>query len=114
MVFQSLALCFLSQSFRHLFVGSMAAFFMDSLHGLECVLFAERACAFAVKLNGNRQVTGVLRGFDQFMNVVLDNTVEHLSATEANDIGMVVSFPAPPRAFVSQPRGTKCCCCGMF
>jgi hypothetical protein len=33
-------------------------------------------------------VTGVLRGFDQFMNIVLDNTVdEKLKA----DLGMVVS-----------------------
>jgi small nuclear ribonucleoprotein G len=32
-------------------------------------------CA-AVKLNGNRTVQGVLRGFDQFMNLVLDETVE--------------------------------------
>lgn len=30
-----------------------------------------------LKLNGNRLVTGKLRGFDQFMNVVLDDTVEH-------------------------------------
>ena len=43
----------------------------------------------AVKLNANRHVTGVLRGFDQFMNLVLDNTVdEKLKA----DLGMVVSF----------------------
>lgn len=42
----------------------------------------------AVKLNANRHVTGVLRGFDQFMNLVLDNTVdEKLKA----DLGMVVS-----------------------
>ena len=30
----------------------------------------------AVKLNANRSVTGNLRGFDQFMNIVLDNTAE--------------------------------------
>ena len=45
--------------------------------------------ALAVALNANRQVTGVLRGFDQFMNIVLDNTVDEKSHT---DIGMVVSF----------------------
>lgn len=28
---------------------------------------------FLVKLNGNRKVTGVLRGFDAFMNIVLDD-----------------------------------------
>jgi hypothetical protein len=31
-------------------------------------------CACAVKLNASRSVTGVLRGYDQFMNVVLDHT----------------------------------------
>ena len=41
-----------------------------------------------MKLNANRHVTGVLRGFDQFMNIVLDNCVdEKLKA----DLGMVVS-----------------------
>jgi small nuclear ribonucleoprotein G len=28
------------------------------------------------KLNGNRQISGVLRGFDPFMNIVVDDTVE--------------------------------------
>ena len=44
----------------------------------------------AVKLNANRSVTGNLRGFDQFMNIVLDNTVEEVSETERNDMGLVV------------------------
>mmetsp|Transcript_26476 Transcript_26476/g.58031 ORF Transcript_26476/g.58031 Transcript_26476/m.58031 type:complete len:90 (+) Transcript_26476:70-339(+) len=44
----------------------------------------------AIKLNGNRHITGTLRGFDQFMNLVLDETVEQVSATERNNIGMVV------------------------
>lgn len=44
----------------------------------------------AIKLNGNRNVTGVLRGFDQFMNIVLDNTVEEVSSEDRNDIGLVV------------------------
>jgi hypothetical protein len=29
-------------------------------------------------------------GYDQFMNIVLDNTVEIVSPTEKNEIGMVV------------------------
>ncbi|KAG5606492.1 hypothetical protein H5410_027984 [Solanum commersonii] len=29
-----------------------------------------------IKLNANRQVVGTLRGFDQFINLVIDNTVE--------------------------------------
>jgi small nuclear ribonucleoprotein G len=41
-------------------------------------------------LNGNRKVTGFLRGYDQFMNLVLDNTIEEVSPSERNEIGMVV------------------------
>ncbi|KAL5064742.1 hypothetical protein RYX36_026479 [Vicia faba] len=42
-----------------------------------------------VKLNANRMIVGTLRGFDQFMNLVVDNTVE-VNGNEKNDIGMVV------------------------
>ncbi|KAJ8618907.1 hypothetical protein MRB53_015093 [Persea americana] len=42
-----------------------------------------------IKLNANRAVVGILRGFDQFMNLVIDNTVD-LNSNEKNDIGMVV------------------------
>ena len=44
----------------------------------------------ALRLNAGRRVTGVLRGFDQFMNLVLDETIEEVSASERNEIGMVV------------------------
>ena len=43
--------------------------------------------ACAVKLNGNRKVTGTLRGFDQFLNIVLDESVD--GATKES-MGMVV------------------------
>ncbi|GMH26345.1 hypothetical protein Nepgr_028188 [Nepenthes gracilis] len=42
-----------------------------------------------IKLNANRMVVGTLRGFDQFMNLVVDNTVE-VNGDDKNDIGMVV------------------------
>ena len=42
-----------------------------------------------MKLNGNRVVTGVLRGYDQFMNVVLADTISE-SSGEKKEIGMVV------------------------
>lgn len=45
----------------------------------------------SVKLNANRMVVGTLRGFDQFMNLVVDNTVE-VNGNEKTDIGMVVSI----------------------
>ena len=44
-----------------------------------------------VKLNANRHVMGVLRGFDQFMNLVLAESVELVSATERKEIGTIVS-----------------------
>eukprot|EP00621_Florenciella_sp_RCC1693_P009406 CAMPEP_0182547754 /NCGR_PEP_ID=MMETSP1323-20130603/37892_1 /TAXON_ID=236787 /ORGANISM="Florenciella parvula, Strain RCC1693" /LENGTH=76 /DNA_ID=CAMNT_0024759091 /DNA_START=75 /DNA_END=305 /DNA_ORIENTATION=+ len=44
----------------------------------------------SIKLNGQRKVSGILRGYDNFMNLVLDETIEEKSATERNQIGMVV------------------------
>ncbi|KAJ3190362.1 hypothetical protein HDU85_000658 [Gaertneriomyces sp. JEL0708] len=43
-----------------------------------------------IQLNGDRKVTGVLRGFDPFMNLVLDNAVEKVSETEEKEIGSIV------------------------
>ena len=43
-----------------------------------------------LRLNGNRNVTGVLRGFDPFMNLVIDEAVENVNAQQQNAIGMVV------------------------
>ena len=40
-----------------------------------------------MKLNGNRKVTGTLRGFDQFLNIVLDEAVD-LATKES--MGMIV------------------------
>ena len=42
-----------------------------------CVSVTDRfvvCMRWAVKLNAGRNVTGVLRGYDQFMNLVLDHT----------------------------------------
>ncbi|KAK2076867.1 hypothetical protein QBZ16_005094 [Prototheca wickerhamii] len=41
----------------------------------------------SIHLNANRHVTGTLRGFDQFMNLVLDNAVDEKLKV---DIGMIV------------------------
>lgn len=45
-----------------------------------------------LKLNGGRSVSGILRGFDPFMNVVLDETVEECKDNTHNNIGMVVKI----------------------
>ncbi|XP_077564794.1 small nuclear ribonucleoprotein G [Haemaphysalis longicornis] len=44
----------------------------------------------SLRLNGSRVITGVLRGFDPFMNLVLDETVEETKGGEKHNIGMVV------------------------
>ena len=44
-----------------------------------------------LKLNGGRCVSGILRGFDPFMNVVIDESVEECRDGTKNTIGMVVS-----------------------
>ena len=44
----------------------------------------------SLALNKGRTVEGYLRGYDQFMNIVLDNALEVVSASEKNQIGMVV------------------------
>ena len=44
-----------------------------------------------MKINGNRLVTGTLRGYDPFMNLVIDEAVEHVKGNNnMNPIGMVV------------------------
>jgi len=44
----------------------------------------------SIRLNANRRVRGVLRGYDQFMNLVLDETEEVVTETEVNSLGMIV------------------------
>ena len=46
-------------------------------------------------------MTGVLRGFDPFMNLVLDEAVEEVSAQEKHNIGMVVCNDQPFKAVIS-------------
>ncbi len=41
-------------------------------------------------LNGNRNVEGVLRGYDQFMNIVIDESVEVQADGEKRALGMTM------------------------
>ncbi|KAK0624565.1 hypothetical protein B0T17DRAFT_530458 [Bombardia bombarda] len=43
-----------------------------------------------VQLNGSRKVLGVLRGYDVFLNIVLDEAVEEKDGGEKVKLGMVV------------------------
>ena len=45
-----------------------------------------------LRLNGRRNISGILRGFDPFMNLVVDEATETLKSGEKKDIGMVVSI----------------------
>uniref|UniRef100_A0A3Q2QKM0 Small nuclear ribonucleoprotein G n=2 Tax=Percomorphaceae TaxID=1489872 RepID=A0A3Q2QKM0_FUNHE len=54
-----------------------------------------RECRFmdkklSLKLNGGRHVQGILRGFDPFMNLVVDDSLEMGPGGQQNTIGMVV------------------------
>ncbi|CAO3635885.1 unnamed protein product [Cunninghamella blakesleeana] len=44
----------------------------------------------SLQLNNNRKVIGILRGYNPFMNIVLDEAIEEVSSTEKNPMGMVV------------------------
>jgi len=43
-----------------------------------------------VQLNGNRKVMGILRGYDVFLNIVLDDAIEEKPGGERERLGMVV------------------------
>ncbi len=68
-------------------------------------------------MNKGRKVTGTLRGYDQFMNIVLGDAVEELSGSGSNKIGMVVSiywisflcasFDYAPLFFIQVVRGNS-------
>ena len=44
-------------------------------------------------LQGGREVSGVLRGFDMFLNLVMDNSFEELGGGVRKPCGLVVSVP---------------------
>ncbi|KAL7778920.1 hypothetical protein CFE70_008421 [Pyrenophora teres f. teres 0-1] len=43
-----------------------------------------------VQLNGSRKVMGILRGYDVYLNIVLDDALEEVAGGEKVRIGMVV------------------------
>jgi len=44
----------------------------------------------SLRLNAARTVTGILRGFDPFMNLVVDEAQEETKSGEKIDLGMIV------------------------
>ncbi|TXT13143.1 hypothetical protein VHUM_01544 [Vanrija humicola] len=43
-----------------------------------------------IHIQGGRQVSGILRGFDMFLNLVVDQAYEELGAGQRKPAGMVV------------------------
>lgn len=62
---------------------------MSKAHPPELKKFMDKK--LSLKLNGGRHVQGILRGFDPFMNLVIDECVEMAPGGQQNNIGMVVS-----------------------
>ena len=62
---------------------------IKTLLGNQIVSFAS-PFQIHLKINGGRAVEGILRGFDPFMNLVLDEALEFTKAGDRNYIGMVV------------------------
>ncbi|XP_076461806.1 putative small nuclear ribonucleoprotein G [Babylonia areolata] len=61
---------------------------MSKAHPPELKKYMEKR--ITLKLNGKRSVTGILRGFDPFMNLVVDESIEETKSGEKRSIGMVV------------------------
>ncbi|XP_074837919.1 small nuclear ribonucleoprotein G isoform X1 [Carettochelys insculpta] len=60
---------------------------MSKAHPPELKKFMDKK--LSLKLNGGRHVQGILRGFDPFMNLVIDECVEMAQGGQQNNIGMV-------------------------
>jgi len=61
---------------------------MSKAHPPELKKFMDKK--IHLRINGGRAVEGVLCGFDPFMNLVLDDTIEFTKQGTQNKIGMTV------------------------
>jgi len=52
-----------------------------------------------VHLQGGRKVSGTLRGYDLFLNLVLDDAQEETTPAQRHPIGTVVSVPPSLASF---------------
>nr|XP_054095945.1 small nuclear ribonucleoprotein G-like [Callithrix jacchus] len=60
---------------------------MSKAHPPELKKFVDKKL---LKLNGGRHVQRILRGFDPFINLVIDECVEMATSRQQNNIGVVV------------------------
>jgi small nuclear ribonucleoprotein G len=61
---------------------------MSKAHPPELKKFMDKR--IHLRINGGREVEGTLCGFDPFMNLVLDDSIEFTKQKTQNKIGMVV------------------------
>ncbi|XP_034288267.1 small nuclear ribonucleoprotein G-like [Pantherophis guttatus] len=61
---------------------------MSKAHPSEQKKFMDKK--LSLKLNGGRHVQGILRGFDPFMNLVINECVEMAPGGQHNNIGMMI------------------------
>merc|ERR1712142_355671 len=61
---------------------------MSKAHPPELKKFMDKR--LALQINGGRQLSGILRGYDPFMNLVIDEAVEKKKNGDQQQIGMVV------------------------
>ncbi|KAM5235445.1 small nuclear ribonucleoprotein G-like [Ctenodactylus gundi] len=61
---------------------------MSTAHCPELKQFMDKK--LSLKLNGGRHVQGLLRGFDPFVNLVIDERVEMAASGQQPSTGMVV------------------------
>lgn len=43
-----------------------------------------------IQMNANRKITGVLRGFDAFMNIILDDVIDESVSSAKSPIGTCI------------------------
>lgn len=65
-----------------------------------------------IKFTGGREITGLLKGFDQLMNLVLDEVIEHLRdqdgtiLDDTRELGLVV-VRGPTLVMISPVDGAQ-------
>lgn len=63
-----------------------------------------------IHIQGGRQVSGVLRGYDMFLNLVVDQAYEELGGGERKPAGMVVRIYPLASGREGSAHGDSCCC----
>merc|ERR1711935_435151 len=61
---------------------------MSKAHPPELKKFMDKK--LSIKVNGGRKVEGILRGFDPFMNLVVDDAIEYRKDSSSHPMGMCV------------------------